>query len=162
GYTAQEREQLQAAYEESIAYEDHEVGELLAELRKGGALENTLVIVASDHGEGFGEHGLMEHGHSVYAELIKVPLVMSFASRIPAGRRLSRVASLRDIPATIVDLIGLKSESPFPGTSLARRWDSQPSTPAPERPAALAEAWPSSDPDSAIQSVVTDRMQYVR
>jgi arylsulfatase A-like enzyme len=85
-------------------------------------LENTLVIVTADHGEEFGEHGLFGHFISLHRAELEVPLLVHFPSRIPAGRAVTEPVSLRNIPATVVDLLGLTASSPFPGHSLARHW----------------------------------------
>ena len=80
------------------------------------------MIVTSDHGEGLGEHDLFDHGESLYRPEIHVPLVIV----LPAGQRATGVVrepvSLRDLPATILDLVGLSEGSPFPGRSLANLW----------------------------------------
>ena len=80
------------------------------------------MIVTADHGEGLGEHNLFDHGESLYRTEIRVPLLIV----PPLGQSLSLVVgemvSLRDLPATIVDLLGLRVGSPFPGMSLARFW----------------------------------------
>ena len=110
------------AYDRAITYIDHEIGRLLSELDKRSLLKNTLVIVTADHGEQFGSHGLFGHGYSLYRQLLKVPLLLSFPGEIPLDKRVEEVASLRDIPATIADLLHLKGEIPFPGSSLARYW----------------------------------------
>ena len=114
------------AYDGAIAYIDHEIGHLMSELDKRGLLKNTLVIVTADHGEQFGSHGLFGHGYSLYRQLLKVPLFISLPGEIPLNRRVEEVVSLRDLAATIVDLIHLKGDHPFPGNSLARHWRSQP------------------------------------
>jgi hypothetical protein len=108
------------------------VGELIDDLQRRGVLDRTLVIVTADHGEGLGEHGLSDHGESLYRTEIRVPLVIV----LPADRGRSPVAveqfvSLRDLPATIVDLIGLGEGSPFPGRSLARFWADPPAAAPP-------------------------------
>lgn len=79
--------------------------------------------VTSDHGEMFGEHGLMGHGNNLYLPVLHVPLLISFPSGIPSGKVVSVPVSLRDIPSTVLDLINLNSEKFFPGDSLARIWD---------------------------------------
>jgi arylsulfatase A-like enzyme len=109
-------------YDSCLAYLDERLGELLDELHHRGVLDQTLVIVTSDHGEGLGEHGLFDHGESLYRTELHVPLVIvpPARSRYPAVVR--ETVSLRDLPATITDLIGLGSGSPFPGRSLARFW----------------------------------------
>lgn len=111
-----------AAYDGTIAYVDGEVGYLLAELRSRDALENTLVIVTSDHGEQLGEHGLLDHGNSLYRPLLEVPLVVSWPGRLPEGLRVSRPVTLRDLPATVLELLPGPADTSIPGQSLARAW----------------------------------------
>ena len=109
-------------YDGAIAYVDDQLGRLFHQLQARGLLDNTVVIVTSDHGEQFGEHGLFLHSSSLYQPLIHVPLVISFPGRLPEGRRVATVVSLRDLAATISDLIGLADGGSFPGQSLARFW----------------------------------------
>jgi arylsulfatase A-like enzyme len=111
------------AYDGAIAYLDHHLGFLFRELEHRGLLQNTLVIVTSDHGEEFGEHGLFIHGNGLYLPSLHVPLLISFPGRVPRGKSIREAVSLRDLPATIVGLLNLKSVSPIPGKSLARYWD---------------------------------------
>jgi arylsulfatase A-like enzyme len=111
-------------YDDGIAYLDRQLGRVLAELDRRGVLEDTLVIVAADHGEHLGDHILFFHGCSLYRQLVQVPLVIAGQHRVPAGRAVAVPVSLRDIPATVVDLLGLGSDAPFPGRSLARFWGS--------------------------------------
>jgi arylsulfatase A-like enzyme len=112
--------ELETAYESSILYLDRQLAQLLAELRQRGVLDNTLVIVTSDHGEQFGDHGTQYLGHerSLYTSALRVPLVMVFPPRVPAGVRRSEVVSVRDIPETVLDALGIGDEEQFPGTSL--------------------------------------------
>src|SRR5262249_3096125 len=74
------------AYDGALAYIDTQLGSLFEELGHRGVLENTLVIITSDHGEEFGEHGLLDHGNSLYFPSIHVPLVVYFPGRVPQGR----------------------------------------------------------------------------
>src|SRR5262249_25671881 len=62
------------------------------------------------------------HGNSLYLPLLHVPLLIVFPSRVPAGMRIAEPVSLRDLPATVVQLIGLKDKARFAGNSLARYW----------------------------------------
>ena len=94
---------------------------LLDSLQAQGLLENTDVIITSDHGEAFGEHDLVGHSYSVNLEEIGVPLVI-LSPKAPAGRTVKRPVSLRDLPATVADLLDLSAASPFPGYSLAAYW----------------------------------------
>ncbi len=111
-----------AAYDGTIAFVDEQIGILLAELGAAGILDSTLVIVASDHGEQFGEHGLHVHGNSLFLPTLHVPLIVTYGDRTPAGTRVALPVSIRDIPATVMSLIGLSDDSPFPGESLERHW----------------------------------------
>ena len=63
-------------YDDSIAYLDRRLGALLDELRRRGVLDDTVVIVTSDHGEHLGDHLLFFHGCSLYRQLVEVPLVI--------------------------------------------------------------------------------------
>ena len=105
-------------YDGAIAYIDHQLDRLFGELQKRGILDNTIVIVTADHGEQFGEHGLFLHGNSLYPPLLHVPLMISYPARLPGGQRVTTPVSLRNLPVTIVDLIGLEKKKLFPGNSL--------------------------------------------
>jgi arylsulfatase A-like enzyme len=109
-------------YDGAIAYTDHEVGSLLDSLERRGALDNTIVVITSDHGEELGEHGLTGHGKSLYRMELHVPLVIRYPPRVPRGTRVSKVVTLRDLGATILDLASINPSRPFPGVSLAKTW----------------------------------------
>ncbi|MGH7658424.1 MAG: sulfatase [Gemmatimonadales bacterium] len=109
------------AYDGALAYLDDRIGILLDELKSRGVLENTLVIITSDHGEEFGEHGLFDHGNSLYRQAVQVPLILVGPGLVPRGNATPTV-SLSDIPATVMDLVAGNSNHRFPGTSLSRFW----------------------------------------
>ena len=111
------------AYESSIAYLDQQVVLLVAELQQRGVLENTLVIITSDHGEEFREHEMKSHGNSLYLTALHVPLLIIFPHRVPEGWSVREPVSLRDLPATVLDLLQLEGGTQFPGRSLVRLWD---------------------------------------
>ncbi|MEP7001492.1 MAG: sulfatase [bacterium] len=112
------------AYDGAIAYADDNLGQVLATLEQRGLLRNTLVVVLGDHGEAFGEHGIFTHGNDVYGEAIEVPLVMALPGRVPAGVRVPGLVSVRDVSATIADVLGFAGPTwPLPGRSLASRWN---------------------------------------
>ncbi|HEX7025403.1 MAG TPA: sulfatase, partial [Gemmatimonadales bacterium] len=73
------------AYQGAIAYLDVEIAALFDSLRARRIFDRTLVIVAGDHGEEFFEHGLMGHGNSLYAPSVRVPLIVVWPGRVPAG-----------------------------------------------------------------------------
>ena len=125
GLPPQEVAFVRDAYDDCIAHLDEQLGRLFDELGRRGVLERTWVIVAADHGESFGEHeGVFCHGTSLYQTEVHVPfLVIPRAER--SGRRagvVKETVSLRNLPATIIDVLGLASVSPFPGESMARFW----------------------------------------
>ena len=108
-------------YDDSVKYVDDAVGHLMAELTKRGLAEKTLVIVTSDHGESLGQHGLAYHGHSLYRELIHVPLVVWYPEHVPAGMRVSQSVTNAAIPATVMGILGDQSHA-FPGQALDAFW----------------------------------------
>ena len=111
------------AYDASIAGIDRELGRLLDTLRERGILENTIVIIASDHGEHLGEHDRTGHGNSLYMENLHVPLVIAFPGAVPSNARVPDFATTRSLPATILDLAGLAERHAVPGTSLRGFWE---------------------------------------
>jgi len=120
-----EYELLKASYDDCIAHLDDQLGRLLDELQRRRLLEDTVVIITSDHGEAFGEHGLVGHAYAVEIQEVGVPLVI-LAPGAPAGRSVLTPVSLRDLPATVTDLLGMSEGTPFPGRSLAEYWRTPP------------------------------------
>jgi arylsulfatase A-like enzyme len=114
---------IQDSYENCIAYLDGKLAELFDDLKRRGALEQTVVIITADHGEELGDHDLFEHGESLYRPEIRVPLVVLLPARNHASVVVRETVSLVDLPATITDLTSLSAGAPFPGQSLARLWD---------------------------------------
>jgi arylsulfatase A-like enzyme len=164
-WTPDEIRELNDAYDSTIAYLDHHVGELLATLDAEGALAGTVVVVTSDHGEQFGEHGLLEHANSLYLPLLHVPLLIVAPRSTPGGVRIDQPVSLRDVASTVFDLTDVPNPG-LPGESLRRFWDSDEAVPAP----LLAEtqqaysAYPDHYPArrGAMASVIVDGMHYIR
>ncbi|MFN2433488.1 MAG: sulfatase [Gemmatimonadota bacterium] len=155
------------SYDASIAALDHELGLLLGELERDDVLRNTLVVITSDHGELFGEHGLTRHGNSLYWPLLHVPLVIVFPQRVPAGPRVAEPVTLRDLPATVLELLG-GGKHPLPGSSLAPLW-ALPSSGAATASPLLSEVRqgihkPDREPVSRgdMQSLVMDGSHYIR
>jgi arylsulfatase A-like enzyme len=102
---------IEAWYDGAVRYLDDLVGELLDFLRREGVYEETLVVVTSDHGDNFGDHGgLTSHIFSLYDTLLHVPLVVKPArtggGATPAGRRIDNQVSLVDLHPTFVEAAG--------------------------------------------------------
>jgi len=167
--TSAELEGLRDAYDQSISYLDSQLGILLKELDTRGVLANTLVIVTSDHGEEFGEHGWAGHGNGLYLPGLHVPLLISFPSRIPAGRVFDDPVTLRDLPATVLDLLALGTGGGLPGNSLASRWRPTESTGRISESPVLAEV---TSPENApswyavakgdMESIIVGKHHYIR
>ncbi len=110
-------------YDESIQYLDSEIGGLYAELERRGILENTLIIVTSDHGESFGEHGLYHHGNGLYRDQTFIPLLLHWPGHLSAAR-IKRPAGLDQLAPTIAEATGIGGAG-FPSRSLLNQPDSQ-------------------------------------
>jgi arylsulfatase len=96
-------------YDANLRFADWAVGELVRLLREAEVLEETVLVVTSDHGEAFGEHGYLWHERGVYDELLHVPLLM----RLPGGTGAGEIEGLTqtiDVLPTVFDLL----EAPYP------------------------------------------------
>ena len=92
-------------YDGEIAYADAALGAFVADLRRSNALDHTLVIIASDHGESLGEHGERTHGLFAYDATLRVPLVMWAPPRLRPGL-FRDTMRLVDVAPTMLDLLG--------------------------------------------------------
>jgi predicted Zn-dependent protease len=106
-------------YDGEVAFVDAELGRLLAILDTTGVRQRTLVVVTSDHGEGFGEHGEEGHGLLAYEETLRVPLLIVAPGRLGAGRVVREPVRLVDLAPTILDLLRLPAPPRVEGRSLA-------------------------------------------
>jgi arylsulfatase len=103
--SARQLEALIARYDGEIAYSDAELGRLFVGLREMGLFDSSMIIITSDHGEHFGEHGLWHHGSSVYQPLLHVPLVVKYPGQQDGRVIHHRVASI-DLVPSILRLLG--------------------------------------------------------
>ena len=106
-------------YDGEIAYTDSAIGELLAKLDQLKLIEKTLVILASDHGEGLGDHNEATHGIFVYDSTLRVPLIFYNPKFLPRGQIISDQVGLIDLMPTILDLMGLPQGPNMQGRSLS-------------------------------------------
>ncbi|MCK4478502.1 sulfatase [Candidatus Bathyarchaeota archaeon] len=104
----EEWEIVKSWYDGAISYLDYRIGELVDFLCDKGIFEDTLLIILSDHGENFGDHGLASHQFCLYDSLIHVPLIMVYPDVIPRGKRISNLASLADVFPTVLDILKIK------------------------------------------------------
>jgi arylsulfatase A-like enzyme/Tfp pilus assembly protein PilF len=105
-------------YDGEIAYADYWLGELLKKLSKLDLMDNTLIVLAGDHGEGLGDHHERTHGIFIYDYALRVPLIFRYPSLLPKSRRISPLVRLIDITPTILDILSFKTPENMQGTSL--------------------------------------------
>jgi arylsulfatase A-like enzyme len=161
---AAENAELLGGYQQAIAYLDAEVGALVDDLRQRGVLDRTLLVITSDHGEDFGEHGYSGHGGGVHATQSRVPLLI-VPPRFRGSLSVGGYVTLRDLAATIAEATRLEPGS-VPGKSLSRHWtvasrDSMPDSPVLVELSAtdnLTTWYPAAH--GALRSIVQDRTSY--
>jgi arylsulfatase A-like enzyme len=120
------RREIRERYALEVEYVDRRIGELLDELERRGVLSDALVVFASDHGEAFGEHKHVGHISQLYQEAIRVPLIVSFPGRIPAGVVVDDVVGLIDVLPTMAELLGLPLPASVRGRSLVPLLEGRP------------------------------------
>jgi arylsulfatase len=108
---------LRALYDGEVSGWDESFGRFVESMRTEGILENTIVVVTSDHGAEFLEHGLLGDGHSIYEELIHVPVVVWGPGIVPVGRVDARVPSA-SLARTIAEAMGVEANPDWLGPSL--------------------------------------------
>lgn len=118
--TSYRAEVRKAAYDCNLAYADHALGELIDAVARRDLLERSVIVMLSDHGEAFKEHGHFGHNTTVYQEMIYVPLALRLPSRcgVRTGVR-SEVISLVDAMPTLVDILGIPMPDTIQGRSRA-------------------------------------------
>jgi arylsulfatase A-like enzyme len=158
-FSPQEQGLLVKSYDNCLAYLDDQVGKLLNFLRRSPDWQNTIVIITSDHGEEFGEHGNYTHGLDLYREELHVPLIIA-GPGIPHGVRISHLVGTRQLFSTVLDVAG-GGHTPFSRTSLAGFWDPG-FKPAPYYDALVSELVPFHlSADRAMISLTTPEWQYI-
>jgi arylsulfatase A-like enzyme len=115
--SAADLDYLVALYDAEIGAADDAVGEILDELDDLGLTEHTIVLVTSDHGEEFLEHGRLEHGKQVYEESIHVPLILHVPGMAARRDRASVVQHI-DIAPTLLQLANVPAPEQFHGRSM--------------------------------------------
>ena len=108
--------QIVRFYDSEIAFTDREIGRFLDGLRARGLHDRTVIVFTADHGEGFLDHGRLGHTHTLYAELVNVPLLVRVPGRPPAVD--DRPAAGVDVFPTILDALSIEPPGPLAGISL--------------------------------------------
>jgi len=105
-------------YDDEIAFADTAVGTLLGTLERQGLSNNTIVAVIGDHGESLGEHGEATHGMFVYESAMRVPALLKWPARVPAGTRVPSLVRAIDLAPTLLDLAARPPLAGATGVSL--------------------------------------------
>ncbi len=113
----EERKHFVSQYDGSLAYIDANVDRVIKKLKELGRYENSLLIITSDHGEAFGEKGLLEHQVGTYENTTGVPLIIKYPAQTD-GSEVSFPVSLVDVPTTVLDVAGLEPAQETDGRSL--------------------------------------------
>jgi arylsulfatase A-like enzyme len=116
--TFQEIYDIVGLYDGEVRYMDDQVKELLDHLKARNLYDNSIIILLSDHGEGFFEHGLMDHGNSLYQELMRVPLLIKFPHRENAGKKIDANVRIIDVMPTVFQYLKRKPAQFVQGVSL--------------------------------------------
>ncbi len=114
-------EHLRDLYDAGIRQLDEGIDRLVEALRSRGLLDTTLIVITSDHGEEFLEHGSVLHGRTQFDEVIRVPLIVR-GPGIPAGRRISEIGSLVDLAPTLFAALGVSPPAGMDGIDLSPLW----------------------------------------
>jgi arylsulfatase A-like enzyme len=147
-----------------LASVDEGVGQLLDALAESGELNNTLFVVAGDHGYFYGEHGLSTERRLAYEEAARVPLIMRYPKLIAAKTAPEALVQVIDLAPTFVEVAGGAIPSPYQGRSLVPLMQGE--TPADWRDAVLLEYWTDTVfprvHQMGYQAVRTERWKYIR
>ncbi len=144
-------------YDGEILFADHHIARLLDGLEQAGMLKNAMIIVTSDHGEEFWEHGQRGHDKSLYEEVLHIPFLLSWPGRIPAGSTFDEMTNLVDVMPTILDMVGLKAVPGLQGFSMKAQLLQQ----APANPQRKFFAQQKND-QRAIEMVRHHRYKFIR
>ena len=105
------------SYDNSILWTDRQVGAIVAEVERLGLRDRTVIVVVSDHGEAFGEHGAEGHARDLHVETTTTPWIMSLPFRIPGGVVIDHRTSNVDVWPTLLDMLGLEDLKQADGRS---------------------------------------------
>ena len=159
GFSPRDLDYIRARYDAELAYTDIVLRRLVQTLKHMHLWDNTLVIITSDHGEEFQEHGGWGHGR-LYPEVIRVPLLVKCPGGKGAGRRIAGVASAIDVVPTALSALGVPAPPELPGVDLMRKLESG-RTP---RDYHVAEYWHGKGPRTRLPhyaSLTSQRYHYI-
>jgi choline-sulfatase len=142
-----------AVYDGEVTYHDEQMGVFLQKLRELKVLDETLLIITNDHGEEMFEHGHVGHGHSLYEELVRAPLLMRYPKLLDAGKVKRDVVELVDMVPTELELLGVPPMAKTEGVSLLGALFGKP---------AMSEGYAISEFQSHMRSVRLGRYKLIQ
>jgi len=154
-YDDADKDKVRALYDGEIANMDEGVGKLLARIGQRDLRDDTLVVVLADHGEEFWDHGSVLHAHTVFQELLHVPLLLQVPALENQARRIAQRVSLVDVVPTLLELLALPVPQGLQGRSLVPLLHGEP---APSHPL-FAEGYASF---AKLQSVIDGDLKLIR
>ena len=127
--TEADKQHIMALYDAEIMHVDKNLGRLWKALEQMDLWDNTAIVLTSDHGEEFWDHGDIIHGRTLYTESVHVPLLIKFPPKIAPGTRVSKLAGLVDIPPAVCELTGTTPPSVYQGRSVLELLRGRPAQP---------------------------------
>jgi arylsulfatase A-like enzyme len=97
---------MRALYDGALSYLDDKIGELVRFVESMGILDDTVIVVTSDHGDSLGEHDHLGHRLALYEQLVHVPLVIRYPARFQAGAHVAHQVQLADLYPTFLEMAG--------------------------------------------------------
>ena len=110
-------EHLLALYDGEIAWTDDHIGRILDALESRGLTDSTLIALVADHGTEFFEHGDKSHRKTLFDEAIRIPFVIRYPAKLPAGKRVAEQVSIIDVMPTLMELVGMPPPADVMGRS---------------------------------------------
>jgi arylsulfatase A-like enzyme len=118
-----EQRSISAMYDGCVNYADHKLGELFEWLRSRSMYDDTMIVVLSDHGEEFLEHGMLGHYQEGYEETVGIPLIAKLPGQAHRGRRVGSLAAMIDVMPTLLEVAGVDAPKTSQGISLVPTFD---------------------------------------
>ncbi len=151
-------EDMKVLYAANIRYTEQQIARILDWLEEKGKLDDTVIVLTSDHGEEFYEHRAWEHGSSAFQEQAHVPFVIRAPGLVSVGKRVTGLTRHIDVMPTVLDLLGLECPKEAQGRSFRALLDDRAQEPTP----AYVEVYPISPTGSDIFGLLADRYKIVR
>lgn len=155
---------IKSRYDDEIRAVDDALEKLFAHLDETGWRDNTLIVITADHGEGFAEHGHFDHGHTLYQELLHVPLIVFFPGGKHAGKTVSDRVDLLDLAPTLYDYLDFEPQVPLEGLSLLPLIEGNNDAYLSQKKPYFAHVNPPWDgwPVDSVSTLIDDRYKLIR